>query len=366
LLARQKKLFAKKVDDIWYTTEYALKNYITKQEVLKSNGRRKDYEPEYLKKPGNLPKQLNNYGSYFLQKFPESSRDEVLISKEKFVPSKFFLESVAISIMFFVSVSAGIATLERTAPLVSNQLSAASEFAQISFFDFLSGAYKTLTRGVSNLKQIALERVSPTPRVPAESEFSSLNPLYGGSHDKKIPNSASTTTRTAITQQSVELDLGTYKSELKSELEKYLEERLTTYYQQPTTVINQYLNPIELRREILLADTRPVITRQSDAEGSRRSSTISSLTDSTYRLLHKRLQWNSHQLHLHQCHWLCSHHYYLLCQHLYHRFSKHHRQCKRRRLTYSLRINRYRRPALIYQSTHSGSRLLSLMAIWHF
>src|SRR3989344_4022722 len=181
--------------------------------------------------------------------------------------------------MFFVSVGAGIATLERTAPMVSNQLSAASEFAQISFFDFLSGAYKTLTRGVSNLKQIALERVSPTPRVPAESEFSSLNPLYGGSHDKKIPNSASTTTRTAITQQSVELDLGTYKSELKSELEKYLEERLTTYYQQPTTVINQYLNPIELRREILLADTRPVITRQSDAEGSRRSSTISSLTD---------------------------------------------------------------------------------------
>ncbi len=140
-----------------------------------------------------------------------------------------------------------------------------SQPASISLGDKIAASFEFFLDGFRNLKRIALSGITPGPvarsaprLTPETSTFSEAAPV----------------TQAVITQNAPSFSLESLKGELRTELQSYLESRLSNiapviYQSGPT------FNSTILREEILLADTRPTITRQSTSDIDHQISVIS-------------------------------------------------------------------------------------------
>jgi hypothetical protein len=221
LLARQEKILSKKVDDVWYTTRASIRDYAGRQKALKSGS---------LLSEKSRVREIRNYGEFFSDLFDvEEMQSEVRRPKTRLSGITF----VSFVLSLFVMISMGLINQA----MIPNSASVLSS---------LSGIFDTF----------------------ASKQFAQTS-------------GATSTTTSAITQSSVELDLGSYKSELKtsivSELESYIQKELEKVAKL-RVVSNPIINTTVLREDILLADTRPTVTRQSDADAGRRGALITNVT----------------------------------------------------------------------------------------
>jgi len=209
--------------------------------------------------------------------------------------SNFVDQAAAFSLALLIAVSVGFFTLEQTNPRVALEVEQEmenfratgrdflaalpanvkhsvfnilrnSELAAVSVSESAGGFYDYLVTGFNNLKEIALRKFffAQAPITPpAASAKSSSEPM-------------------AVTEvrQSLAIDIIAIKDELKSELENYVRKQISLA-EQPLVIYQStpVYNTIALREEILQTDTRPTVTRQSDADANSHSSAITRLAD---------------------------------------------------------------------------------------
>ena len=201
---------------------------------------------------------------------------------EPFWNTRIAREAVALTLALILVVSTGVLSLEKVNPKVAQSLQnfssrliphvEAPEFAAASLFAPGEGVMAFFTNGFQNLKQYALGSSqiggqNPVVRVPktsSEPTDSTPNPPSSGSSS------------VAVTETTNPYTLDSIRGDLKSELESYVRTQLSLA--ESPRVIYQSApahNPA-LRDEILVADTRPIVTRQSDSDVSHISSSLSS------------------------------------------------------------------------------------------
>ena len=150
-----------------------------------------------------------------------------------------------------------------------------SQTAAASFFDAVIGVFDTVLSGFNNLKDLALETLFPPLELATSPKSTSKPSSAAELTTGRGTAGPQATTETAIAQTTKPFDLASFKNELLEELEGYISSRVDYDAAAPTTPVNTVI----LREQILLADTRPSITRQSDSDSGRLTSAINSLTD---------------------------------------------------------------------------------------
>ncbi|MSR87944.1 MAG: hypothetical protein EXS69_02155, partial [Candidatus Zambryskibacteria bacterium] len=222
-----------------------------------------------------------------------------------FITYKIVREIGVVTLSLVVAISVGFFTLEQSNPLVARVVRENLEnvfptlvsgildsdswnkgsglLASVSLGEFIFDPLNSLFVGFSNLKDTALQRLflAVTPakskskilgtklETPNESKVS-----YGADKSQQFP-----TTQVAVTGSTPALDLSSIKSDLRAELQSYIKTQLSSALEPRVIYISPTINAPVFRQEILMGDTRPTVTRQSDTDSSRLSSTIAHLTD---------------------------------------------------------------------------------------
>ncbi|MEK7148281.1 MAG: hypothetical protein AAB758_03200, partial [Patescibacteria group bacterium] len=216
----------------------------------------------------------------------------------RIVTRKLVREISVVTLSLIVALSVGLNILEQSRPYaaqnIENKLSTISNssksflgslssgvnsrLALASVGEFITNPVKGILSGFGNLKDSAMRRYFfATNYGPTMENGPSIGTSTSSLANRPI-RVTSTTTSLAIRQTTPKLALDSLKSELRSELQNYIESQLGTAAE-PRVVYQSYntINPTVLRGEILVADTRPLVTRQSDSDAGRVSSVISNL-----------------------------------------------------------------------------------------
>jgi parallel beta-helix repeat protein len=296
-LCRAKKIPGRLIGRTWYV-DYAVllehkknrgsakgKKQISYQQKGQTLGIQKGLTFEKLEKSAeiSLLKPFNNV--VFTYENDDRPRLPELVKGGKPTRSvftkKLLLEFSAAALLLVVAVGASLSALEHANPRMSRALSEWStesvkdtQLAAASVSGGIVGVMEFFLNGFERLKKIALGGIQ---EKPLDGSAASIDERLTAEEPVTEEPIRAAQTNTAPPP----LDLETLRADLKSELESYVDTRLTTNNLRPTTVYNTYspvLNTTVLREEILLADTRPTVTRQSTSDVGSFSSAISKLT----------------------------------------------------------------------------------------
>ena len=196
-------------------------------------------------------------------------------------------DAVAFALSLTIALSAGFATLDRTSPVVAENMgnrlakvsltsegyarglardAAATQVAAVSFFNLLSESAGFITESFRTLREIAFSR-------PRTDEGQLVFPR------------ATPRTPLASTEVASTLDTSALRSELQASLESYIQAQISTLATPAPRIVYQTssptINTTVIREEILLADTRPTVTRQSSSDVDTLSRALTRLRDGT-------------------------------------------------------------------------------------
>src|SRR3989344_3096944 len=207
--------------------------------------------------------------------------------------STFVDQAAALSLALLIAVSAGFSTLQYTAPSVATEMRQRIENTQDTGKKFLTALPSNVKHSVFNIfdnSQLALVSASDTTSIFFDrfldafqhlKELSLRKFFFAYAPTEITPAPPASQPKAVIeVNQSLAIDIIAIKDELKSELQTYLRGEISSA-QQPLVIYQStpIINTNVLREEILLADTRPTVTRQSDSDTGRNSINISNLTD---------------------------------------------------------------------------------------
>ncbi len=288
LLARRHKFSARKVENVWYATKSELQAYQKKQEVRSELQKEvfsadipvKKYffrdwnkfdESLGLKKVAigkpALEKAHQTYTNLFEENFgglPFVKRTVTSLSFQKLMVS-------ALLVAFTIHTGANVYGAVSGRSLASDMkaqmhgLSASDNVAAATLFGGVDEALNFFSNGFESLKQLALrglyvatgtEPVSPVVKVAKTTPDAPL--LATEPLPPVIP-----AVQSAVVESKPTFSWESLRSDLKSELESYVRTQLSSV--SPLNVYQNYYAPI-LRDDILLADTRPTVTRQSTGD----------------------------------------------------------------------------------------------------
>ncbi len=295
LLARKRKLEAIKVEGVWYSQRDIVDSYAKLQSAKKDPleysdpnklllhhilGRRESVLLKRSEKPFELRKKYKSYSVL---------AEEAMAFVPKEHPTIVWNKTLAITLSaiflfnlsgFLYSQLAGHALSadlhERFAAAASYNTTSASALGAVeSSLDFLLSGFNRLRNfavgGLENATR-TLPGVGIKPTFTYGTPYVAEAPTYGT--PAPLPEIAK-----AVLETAPSISYDSLRSDLKTELESYLNTRLSqasspiTIYQS-SPVYNQ-----SFRNEILLADTRPTITRQSSSDIDHQSSLISGILD---------------------------------------------------------------------------------------
>ncbi|MDP3763156.1 MAG: hypothetical protein Q8Q92_00650 [bacterium] len=272
-LCRAKKIPGQLIGRTWYVDFASLvehkRNRRFKKKVEKNNT---------LTQTLKIKNVVLSYSPDELPLLPQLSKKK--FPKKKVLSRHFLKEAITVSLSLLLVVSASLFLFEQTAsPVVTdvrekieNTLIAVDK--QLAAVSALSGVDKFLDSvviGFRNLKDLALSKIffataplkivkTALPRPPVSAESPDVVK--------------------AVTESVKPLSLASLKSELKTELENYIRIQIDSA-RPPVTVYSSTpaVNTVVLREEVLLADTRPTVTRQSSSDVNNFSSGLARLAD---------------------------------------------------------------------------------------
>ncbi len=188
---------------------------------------------------------------------------------------RFAVVSLSLAIIFI----GGFTSIEKVFPTLARNVELHfAGLAALPGASAISDAFSTLFSAFRNLKNLALEDAFPVSRSFTPRGVS----LATGDQNKAAEDVVMVKMREetpspakAITQTTVPYSLEALRQDLRQELQSMLRAEISganpvvIYQSSPTTI---------LREEILIADTRPTVTRQSNSDVGYVSSAVSSLT----------------------------------------------------------------------------------------
>ncbi|MEK7175901.1 MAG: hypothetical protein AAB695_00815, partial [Patescibacteria group bacterium] len=251
-LCRAKKIQGKLVGKTWYVDFQALVEYKKNRQYGK--GRKTPTSPTLPLNKTELakgPKIFPVLTSLF-DKIPPAPK-----------PSHYtFHKITAIALSIILAFGASFSLLREISPLAAGN----SQVAAASLFDLVADSLSFLTDGWNELKQIALGGFNAPTSQENFHGLTRQNPT-GSDTDDNFPDS-SPPQSIAVTETTPSLTLDSIRAELKTELESYVNARLSGI-ESPIVVYSSspVIREVEtIRQEILLADTRPTVTRQSTSD----------------------------------------------------------------------------------------------------
>ena len=254
LLARKGKLLARKVDNVWYTTESALNDYVRKQvaRTRLQNGNRNFV---------NLAQSLHINEISSLRSLALPTRPQT--SKTRAWSKTFLKKTVVVSLALILTLGLGLSVLEKSSPtlasLLKNRIADTTEFAHSQ----LAGSFS-----VSGLRDF-FSKIFFTPDSP---KITYTTP----------PAPTPPSTPLAITSVTQELNLGSLKSSLKSELESYVLAQIKSA-SSPVVIYSTspQLASVDFdafKTNDIVPEIHYHITNQSDSDADRLSSRLNTLT----------------------------------------------------------------------------------------
>ena len=254
LLARKGKLLARKVDNVWYTTESALNDYVRKQvaRTRLQNGNRNFV---------NLAQSLHINEISSLRSLALPTRPQT--SKTRAWSKTFLKKTVVVSLALILTLGLGLSVLEKSSPtlasLLKNRIADTTEFAHSQ----LAGSFS-----VSGLRDF-FSKIFFTPDSP---KITYTTP----------PAPTPPSTPLAITSVTQELNLGSLKSSLKSELESYVLAQIKSA-SSPVVIYSTspQLSSVDFdafKTNDIVPEIHYHITNQSDSDADRLSSRLNTLT----------------------------------------------------------------------------------------
>ncbi|MDP2641946.1 MAG: hypothetical protein Q8P21_01480, partial [bacterium] len=289
-LCRAKKVPGELVGRTWYVDFQSLVEHKKARRVGKAKLSKPVHDKQPEKSKGrserNAPKYFKNlafaYESDYGPKLPELSKGK---EKIKSVWSQRVInESLAISLALLVVVGTGIFALERTSPnlatQVENKIGNASGLVDgqlaLALFSNIDGFFDGVVSGFNSLKNIALNKIFLASAPVETLDTSPVVPVAPPVAESEPP----VVVQRAVTEVTRPLSLESLRADLKAELENYV--RLQIGAAQSPLIIqtsSPVFNQTILREEILLADTRPTVTRQSSSDIDHSSVNLSRITD---------------------------------------------------------------------------------------
>ena len=261
LLARKHKLTARKFDNVWYATKRDIDAYIRKQDAKVTTS------PVSIPEKKLFLHDVRRKGETLLLKAPEvkglaprsySAHTALIAEVLRPAPahrlSRVILPLTA-ALSLIVAMGAGFSVLRHTSPLTA--------------------------RGLEG-RAVAL---AGSPEVASILEaFRALFGISPASDRTPIAFPRGTAPAPlAITDVTPSLDPSALKSELQASLESYVRTQLSGLASPAPRIIYQTTSPTinttVIREEILLADTRPTVTRQSSSDVDLFSRVVGRLTD---------------------------------------------------------------------------------------
>ncbi len=303
LLARKHKLHARKIDGVWYATRADLKKYIDRQESREKQEEVKKLEeakliqeskvllhqvkksdPRVVIEKPSLVEEAKKHQTYV--ELLKSTDEEVLAEKfaqrsaHKAAQARFFANNIlasalALVLVFFTGsnlyeLASGRALSADLNSRVENLAAANEAFGVV--VDGIEGFFG----GFNRLKDLALK----TLKNQASKIAQKPEPKVVAPEETKTPETRETPTRLAITQVAPTYDFQSLRSGLKEELESYIRDQLSNI--EPLQYVynaGDTYNSTILREEILLADTRPTVTRQSNSDVDLLSRAVGRITN---------------------------------------------------------------------------------------
>jgi hypothetical protein len=246
-LCRAKKIPSKLVGKTWYIEFPALIEH-------KKNRKSKKKEPQAIS---------YDHEEFFL--LPPLSKKQALPVEDKTKKPRSFKTAVlTLALAFFMVASIFIAKETSFFAFSHSNLAALSPFGQIEKM------LNVFADGWNNLKDAAFgkstsTRIAVTPGATATSSVKISEPVK------------------AVSVTAPTFDLASLRADLKSELEQYVLSRIGSLNSPIAPVAAEEpaftYNPNLLRREIALADTRPIIARQSQSDANRIGQIVSEIMD---------------------------------------------------------------------------------------
>jgi len=265
-LCRAKKIPSRLVGRTWYVERESLIEH-------KQNNHAGKIKTQIIYETENLPR------------LPELTRK--ILPKKPLFSATLVKESLAISLGLLVAVSAGLATLEQTNPKTLVQVESLSakveEQVSASVLEGVNEVIKTIIAGFNNLKDFAFNRVFIASEKVPEAKPKTQTTQNTNKTQSTKPESTNENVRPPLaltTPGPAPITIDSLRTDLKRELENYVRAQIGTalapqiIYQSGPTI-----NTPILRQEILLADTRPTVTRQSSSDIDHGSSVLSRLSD---------------------------------------------------------------------------------------
>ncbi|MEK7227497.1 MAG: hypothetical protein AAB641_01220 [Patescibacteria group bacterium] len=201
------------------------------------------------------------YSKEELPLFPQLSKSQSALIGSKVHSQHVLKKTLALALSLVMAASITLSLFHESPSLAGKE----SQLAAVSIMDFF-------TDGWNSLKQIAL----------GESKALTTNNLQPTTNIQPTTNDQQPTTESiALTETTPALNLDSVRNGLKSELESYINARLSSI-ESPIVVYSSspVIKEVEtIRQEILLADTRPTVTRQSTSDVDALSRAVSRLTD---------------------------------------------------------------------------------------
>ncbi|MDP3874965.1 MAG: hypothetical protein Q8Q22_00375, partial [bacterium] len=304
-LCRAKKIPGQLIGKSWYVDFASLVEHKKNRQLgkVKSKIIDRNFAPTHAvvgaptlltSEPRSLNKPVFTYETDDRPRLPELSKKGRYI--EPTWTSALTKQVVALTFSLLIAISAGFATLENTNPFLAREVrqrvenlgDVPKEFlkaqnytdwtpkvaewtqqqvAAVSFFSGIDKFFDNIIAGFRHLKEIALGKL-----------FFVRSPI-------RITETPPPST--AVVAVTKPLDLGPLKSELKTELESFIRTQIDAILprlgggRSPIVVYSSgpVINQTVLRDEILLADTRPTVTRQSSSDVNSLSSSLARLAD---------------------------------------------------------------------------------------
>ncbi len=299
-LCRAKKLPGKLIGRTWYIDLQSAIEYKQVQQLAKKKNFSKNAEVKSAPISSPTPVELPVLSAPFLLEESsvsfESDSQPLLPELLKTVSPvqkfswKLVSEVAAVTLSLVAVVGFTFGTLDRAAPALSRSLqeniatfadnavtfadgmvheASGSQVAALSLFGALSDSLEFIADGFRNLRSVALgtstaEKTSTGAQVtfvtaPVEAPASQVatKPLVQ-----------------ALAQTAPRITPTSYAGNLKGELQEYIRNQISA-----ATIERVVYNNTVLREQILLSDTRPTVTRQSDADSDHLAHAILDLTE---------------------------------------------------------------------------------------
>jgi hypothetical protein len=270
LLARKRKLQARKIDGVWSATrndiaDYVKKHSAKKEPILSEEGKKVILQnfrayPEAIELKKVVP--LKTFKAY------ADIAHEAMVFVEKEPVTHLFNQILASSLaLILVFGLGGIFYAGVSGRTLSRDLServqdvAAVNSGVASAIGAIEDSVSFFTGGFNNLKDLALKKFSPIARIlPGyKAPFVAVS---APAAENEAPLS-----QAAVKETAPVYTFDSLRSDLKTELESYIRTQLGIA-QSPVTIYQSgpTYNTTVLRESILQGDTRPTVTRQSTSD----------------------------------------------------------------------------------------------------